>query len=111
MHLFIGQFDRRCVMGIEYIAAIKAEHYEIFRMIVTTPLPRDYGMWLRVRDRGKLRALTEHGTIFSEVEISPIEFGNYCKEQKRPDFSIVALDRCAAAIARTSGGVQIRKAG
>jgi hypothetical protein len=98
-------------MGIEYIGVVKEEHYEAFKMIVTTPLPRDYGMWLRVRERGKLRAFREHRTIFTEVEISPLEFGDYCKGLKRPDFSIGSLDRCANAKARTSGVIQIRKAG
>jgi hypothetical protein len=72
-------------------------------VIVTTPLPRDCGMGLRVRDRGELGAFTEHGATFREVEISPMEFGNYCKGQKTRDFSIAAVDRCADEKACMSG--------
>lgn len=84
-------------MGIEYIAAINEDHYQAFRMIVSTDLPSDYAMWLRVRERGKVRAFKERGTISTEIEVSPTEFGIFCKGLKRPDFSIVSLDRCAAA--------------
>jgi hypothetical protein len=49
----------------------------------------------RVRERGKLRALTERGASVSEIEVSPMEFAAYCKGLKRPDFSIVSLDRYA----------------
>jgi len=98
-------------MGKEYIAAVKEEHYETFKMVVTTPLPCEYGMWLRVRERGKLRAFRDHGTIVTEVEISPIEFGNYCKGLKKPDFSIGSLDRCAGAKAGAAGVAEFRKAG
>jgi hypothetical protein len=52
-------------------------------------------MWLRVRERGKLRALEERAAEVVEVQISPEEFGAYCKRLKRTDFSITALDRCA----------------
>jgi hypothetical protein len=52
-------------------------------------------MWLRVRERGKLRAVTERAAVITEVELSPQEFGAYCKGLKKPDFSIAALDRCA----------------
>jgi hypothetical protein len=62
---------------------------------VTTPLPRDYGMWLRVRERGKLRAIDERAADVLEVQIWPEEFGAYCKGLKRTDFSITALDACA----------------
>ena len=82
-------------MGIEYIAAIAEEDYEEFKIIVTTTLPDDYGMWLRVRERGRMRALQERGVILTEVEVSPKEFGAYCKALKRPDFSLATLDRCA----------------
>ena len=46
-------------MGIEYIAVIAEEDYKAFKILVTTTLPGDYEMWLRVRDRGKLRAANE----------------------------------------------------
>jgi hypothetical protein len=85
------------IMGIEYIAAINEDDYKTFKMIVTTHLPDDYGMWLRVRERGKLRAFKERRVTFDEVEISPIEFGTYCKALKKPDFSVASLDRCARA--------------
>jgi hypothetical protein len=38
-------------MGIEYIAE---DDYKAFKILVTTTLPRDFEMWLRVRERGKL---------------------------------------------------------
>ena len=84
-------------MGIKYIAAVSKEHYESFKMILTTPLPGDYDMWLRVRERGKFRALLERGTAVREIEVSPIEFGNYCRGLKQRDFSIASLDECARA--------------
>jgi hypothetical protein len=82
-------------MGIEYIAVIAEEDYKAFKVLVTTTLPRDYEMWLRVRERGKLRAFRERGAVLTEIEVSPEEFGAYCKRRKRPDFSIAALDLCA----------------
>jgi|ERR1700678_4323086 hypothetical protein len=82
-------------MGTEYIAFIVEDDYETFKMIVTTTLPRDYGMWLRVRERGRDRAFRERAAILSEVEVSPEEFRAYCKGLNKPDFSIAALDRCA----------------
>jgi hypothetical protein len=82
-------------MSVEYIASIAEADYPAFRMIITTPLPDDYGMWLRVRDRGKLRSRQERGASVAEVEITPMEFGVYCKSLRRPDFSIAGLDRCA----------------
>src|SRR5882724_6718577 len=85
----------RCVMGIEYIAVIAEEDYKAFKILVSTTLPRDYEMWLRVRERGKLRAMTERDAVLVEVEISPEEFGAYSNGLRRPDFSITALDRCA----------------
>jgi hypothetical protein len=39
-------------MAVEYIAFIAEEDYQVFWILVTTPLPREYGMWLRVRERG-----------------------------------------------------------
>jgi hypothetical protein len=82
-------------MAIEYIAFIAEGDYRVFRILVTTPLPREYGMWLRVRERGKLRAIEERAADVIEVQISPQEFAVYCKGLKRTDFSIAALDRCA----------------
>ena len=82
-------------MGIEYIAVIAEEDYKAFKILVTTTLPRDYEVWLRVRERGKLRAVMERGAVLTEIEVSPEEFGAYCKRRKRPDFSIAALDLCA----------------
>jgi hypothetical protein len=82
-------------MAIEYIAFIAEEDYWAFKILVTTPLPRDYAMWLRVRERGKLRAIAERTAEVLEVQVSPEEFGAYCKGLKRTDFSITALDRCA----------------
>jgi hypothetical protein len=82
-------------MGIEYIAAIAEDDYETFKTILTTTLPGDYEMWLRVRERGRLRTIDERAAIITEVEISPEEFSAYCAVQQRPDFSIATLDRCA----------------
>jgi hypothetical protein len=82
-------------MGIEYIAVIAEEDYHAFKILVSTPLPREYEMWLRVRERGKLRAMQERDAVFVEVEVRPEEFGAYCKRLRRPDFSITALDSCA----------------
>jgi hypothetical protein len=82
-------------MAIEYIAVITEEDYKAFKILITTTLPRDYEMWLRVRERGKLRAVRERGAVLAEVEVSPEEFGAYRKRLKRPDFSIAALDLCA----------------
>jgi hypothetical protein len=84
-------------MAVEYIAFIAEEDYWAFKILVTTPLPRDYAMWLRVRERGKLRALAERAAEVVEVQVSPEEFGAYCKGLRRTDFSITALDRCARA--------------
>jgi hypothetical protein len=84
-------------MGIEYIAVIAEEDYHAFKILVSTPLPREYEMWLRVRERGKLRGMQERGAVFVEVEVRPEEFGVFCKSLKRPDYSITALDRCARA--------------
>jgi|SRR6516164_9760163 hypothetical protein len=84
-------------MGIEYVAVIAEEDYHAFKIIVSTPLPREYDMWLRVRERGKMRAIQERDAVVVEVEVRPEEFGAYCKGLRRPDFSITALDRCARA--------------
>jgi hypothetical protein len=90
-------------MGIEYVAVIAEEDYHAFKILVSTPLPREYEMWLRVRERGKLRAAQEREAVFVEVELSPEEFGAYCKRLRRPDFSITALDRCAREKAISEG--------
>jgi hypothetical protein len=82
-------------MGIEYVAVIAEDDYHAFKILVSTPLPREYEMWLRVRERGKLRGMQERDAVFVEVEVRPEEFGAYCKRLKRSDFSITALDRCA----------------
>ena len=91
-------------MGTEYIASISKADYSTFKIVITTPLPEDYEMWLRVRYRGKLRALSERGSEPAEIEISPTEFGEYCKRLKRPDFSIAGLDRCAREKALAQDG-------
>jgi hypothetical protein len=33
-------------MSIEYIAVIADEDYDAFKILVSTPLPREYDMWL-----------------------------------------------------------------
>ena len=82
-------------MSIEYIASITEADYKMFRIIITTGIPNDYETWLGVRERGKLRALMERGASVIEIEVSLLEFAVYCKGLKRPDFSIVSLDRYA----------------
>jgi hypothetical protein len=82
-------------MSIEYIAAIAEKDYEAFKSIVSTTLPDDYEMWLRVRDRGSLRALKERAVVLTEVKVSPDEFRAYGEGLRNPDFSIAALDGCA----------------
>ena len=82
-------------MSIEYIASITESDYKMFRIIMTTELPDDYETWLRVRERGKLAALTERGATVAEVEVSLMEFADYCKGMRRPNFSIGALDQYA----------------
>ena len=82
-------------MNTEYIASIAEADYKMFRIVMTTPLPDDYETWLRVRERGKLRALVEHGASVTEVEVSLIEFAAYCKGLKKPNFSLGTLDQYA----------------
>ena len=82
-------------MATEYFAFIAEEDYRAFQVLVSTPLPRDYDMWLRVRERGKLRAERDRAAVVIEIEITPEQFGAYCKQQTRRDFSIAALDGCA----------------
>jgi|SRR5580704_6584321 hypothetical protein len=72
-------------MSIEYIAAIAEEDYGVFKILVSTALPREYDMWLRVRERGKLRAMQEREAVTVEVAVRPEEIGAYCKSLKRPD--------------------------
>jgi hypothetical protein len=72
-------------MGIEYIAVIAEGDYSAFKILVSTTLPREYEIWLRVRERGRLRAIQERGAVFVEVEVCPEEFGAYSKRLKRPD--------------------------
>jgi hypothetical protein len=86
---------RGWAMGIEYVAIIAEEDYDAFKMLVSTPLPHEYEMWVRVRERGKLRVVQEKDAVFVEVEVRPEEFGAYCKSLKWPDFSIAAVDGCA----------------
>jgi hypothetical protein len=84
-------------MAAEYFAIIAEEDYRAFQVLVSTPLPSNYDMWMRVRDRGKLRAMRERAAAVIDIEITPEEFAAYCKQQRRRDFSIVALDLCARA--------------
>jgi hypothetical protein len=90
-------------MAVAYIAFIAEEDYRAFRILVTTPLPREYGMWLRVRERGKVRAIDERASHVLEVQVSPEEFAAYCKGLRRMDFSIAALDGCAHEKGLTQG--------
>ena len=82
-------------MSIEYSAAIAEKDYDAFRTLLTTSLPGEYEMWLRVRARGKARALNERKVIFDEIDITPQEFRAYCDRMRKPDFSLATLDRCA----------------
>ena len=91
-------------MSIEYCAAIAEEEYETFRALLTTTLPTDYDMWLRVRARGKARAFRERSVVLGVINISPQQFRSYCKRMKKPDFSIATLDRCAREKALSSQG-------
>ena len=82
-------------MSIEYCAAIAEEDYDTFRTLLTTSLPNEYDMWVRVRARGKARAFRERSVVIDEIDISPQEFSSFCNRMKNSDFSIAALDRCA----------------
>jgi hypothetical protein len=86
---------RSDTVRVEYMAAVTEADYHAFKLLVSTTLPREYDMWLRVRERGKSRAIRERDALVVEVEVRPEEFGAYCKSLKRRDFSITALDRCA----------------
>jgi hypothetical protein len=98
-------------MSIEYIASVAEAEYKMFRIIMTTELPDDYQMWLRVRERGKLTALTERGASVTEIEVSLIEFAAYCKGLKNANFSIGALDQCARKKAMVQSQESFLKAG
>src|ERR1700680_3380726 len=100
-------------MAIEYVASIAEQDYWAFKILVTTTLPHGYEMWLRVRERGKLRAVSERAADLIEVQISPEEFGAYCKGLRKSDFSIAALDRHARekGIAQRRGAPMLRAAG
>src|SRR6202051_5384988 len=84
-------------MGIEYIAVIAEDDYHAFKILVSTTLQREYDMWLRVRERGRLRIIQERDASVVEVEVRPEEFGAYCKSLKKADFSVASLDRWAQA--------------
>ena len=81
-------------MAVEYIAHIEEDDYEAFRGILGTWLPAEYEMWLRVRDRGRLRLLTD-GTAVEEIAVFPDEFVAFCNKSRHSDFSIYWLDRFA----------------
>ena len=101
-------------MNIEYVAGITEADYKLFRIIITTALPEDYQTWLRVRERGKLSALTERGASVTEIGVSLMEFAAYSKGLKRPNFSIGALDQCARKKANAQAqrpAASFRKAG
>jgi hypothetical protein len=98
-------------MSIEYIASISEAEYKMFQIVMTTELPDDYQMWLRVRERGKLTALTERGASVTEIEVSLMEFAAYAKGLKTPNFSIGALDQCARrkAMAKVPGASRVAR--
>jgi hypothetical protein len=90
-------------MDIEYIAAIPEHHYKGFKIIMSTTLPADYVLWLRVRERAKQRAFSQIGMTPTEIPISPLEFARYCERLKKRDFSIATLDACARAKGMAQG--------
>src|ERR1700693_369405 len=87
------------------MAAIRKDDYNVFRLIITTELPDKYEVWLQIIKRRKLKAFQERGITVHDIEISPIECGNYCKRIKGPDFSITSLDQCARAKALAQASV------
>ena len=99
-------------MAVEYRAFIAEEDYSAFKILVTTTLPNEYEMWLRVRQKGKLRVIWERAADVLEVQISPEELGVYCRALKKPDFSITGLDGCARqkGIAERRGAAVLRAA-
>lgn len=60
-------------MGIEYMAAIRKDDYNIFRFIITTELPAKYEVWLQIIKRRRLKAFQERGITVHDIEISPID--------------------------------------
>ena len=82
-------------MGIEYMAAIARDDYEVFKIIIATELPAKYEVWLQARKQRKARISRERQVTVHEVAISPNEFGDYCKGLSAPDFSVESLDQCA----------------
>src|ERR1700693_4747878 len=87
------------------MAAIRKDDYNVFRLIITTELPAKYEVWLQIIKCGKLKAFQERGITVHDIEISPIEFGNYCKKMESPDFSITSLDHCARTKALAQASV------
>jgi hypothetical protein len=57
-----------CNVVVEYMAYIEEDDYEAFRGILGGWLPAEYEMWLRVRDRGRLRLLTD-GAAVEEITV------------------------------------------
>jgi hypothetical protein len=86
-------------MAVQYIAHIDEADYEAFRKMLGAWLPAEYDMWLRVRDRGRLRLLNDE-TIVEDIPVYPDEFKAFCEESKRSDFSIYRLDSFAREKAR-----------
>ena len=82
-------------MGIEYMAAIARDDYEVFKIIIATELPAKYEVWLQARKQRKARISRERQVMVHEVTISPNEVGDYCKGLSAPDFSVESLDQCA----------------
>jgi hypothetical protein len=81
-------------VAVEYIAHIEEDDYEAFRGILGAWLPGEYQMWLRVRDRGRLRLLTD-GIAVEEITVFPDEFIAFCNKSKRSDLGIYWLDSFA----------------
>jgi hypothetical protein len=90
-------------MAAEYIARIEERHYAAFRQILKSILPRDYTMWLRVRERAKQR-MSRELAIAIEIDVSPKEFEAFCATLARPELNIYGLDRCARQKAQRSPG-------
>jgi hypothetical protein len=88
-------------VAVEYIAAIRKDDYRIFRMIITTELPDKYEVWLQALEGRKRKTSQERRMTVEEVEVTPIEFGNYCRGSGIRDFNLASLDSCARAKAST----------
>jgi hypothetical protein len=82
-------------MAAEYIARIEERHYAAFRQILKSILPKDYAMWLRVRERAKQRMSRKLAIAINEIDVSPKEFEAFCATLARPELNIYGLDRCA----------------